>query len=83
VFAGGSAPIEVVLNGWKRDVFQCLTQIQGKEFSLDDVYSFEARLRVRHPGNLHVRDKIRQQLQYLRDLGVVEFLGNGRYRRLW
>jgi hypothetical protein len=27
-----------------------------------------------------VRDKIRQQLQVLRDLGFVEFLGGGRYR---
>jgi hypothetical protein len=27
-----------------------------------------------------VRDKIRQPLQVLRDLGFVEFLGGGRYR---
>ncbi|MBZ5564268.1 MAG: hypothetical protein LAP13_17830 [Acidobacteriia bacterium] len=33
-----------------------------------------------HPDNLHVRDKIRQQLQRLRDLGLVEFLGGGKYR---
>ena len=33
-----------------------------------------------HPDNRHVRDKIRQQLQVLRDLGLVEFLGRGRYR---
>ena len=32
--------------------------------------------------NLHVRDKIRQQLQRLRDLGFVEFLGRGIYRTL-
>ncbi len=28
----------------------------------------------------HVRDKIRQQLQVLRHLGFVEFLGSGSYR---
>jgi type II restriction enzyme len=33
-----------------------------------------------HPDNRHVPDKIRQQLQVLRDLGFVEFLGGGRYR---
>jgi hypothetical protein len=27
-----------------------------------------------------VRDKIRQQLQVLRDMGFLEFLGGGRYR---
>jgi len=30
--------------------------------------------------NAHVRDKIRQQLQVLRDLGLLEFLGSGSYR---
>jgi len=30
--------------------------------------------------NSHIRDKIRQQLQELRKLGFVEFLGGGRYR---
>ena len=28
----------------------------------------------------HVRPKIRQQLQVLRDLGLLTFLGDGRYR---
>jgi len=30
----------------------------------------------------HVRDKIRQQLQVLRELRMVEFLGDGLYRAL-
>jgi hypothetical protein len=34
-----------------------------------------------HPDNRHVPDKIRQQLQILRDLGLVEFLGQGRSNR--
>jgi hypothetical protein len=33
-----------------------------------------------HPDNRHVRDKTRQQLQVLRDLGFVGFLGRGRSR---
>jgi hypothetical protein len=28
----------------------------------------------------HVRDKIRQQLQVLRDLNLLEFTGRGKYR---
>jgi len=27
--------------------------------------------------NAHVRDKIRQQLQVLRDMGLLEFIGGG------
>ena len=30
--------------------------------------------------NRHVRPKIRQQLQVLRDLGLLDFLGGGSYR---
>ena len=32
------------------------------------------------PPFRHVRDKIRQQLQVLRDLGLLEFLTPGSYR---
>ncbi len=31
-------------------------------------------------ANAHVRDKIRQQLQVLRDLDLLTFLGEGHYR---
>jgi type II restriction enzyme len=33
-----------------------------------------------HPNNAHIRDKIRQQLQVLRDLRLLTFLGDGSYR---
>jgi type II restriction enzyme len=35
-----------------------------------------------HPLNRNIRPKIRQQLQVMRDHGVLEFLGQGRYRIL-
>ncbi|HET9495602.1 MAG TPA: phospholipase D-like domain-containing protein [Chloroflexia bacterium] len=82
-FAPGSAPIEAGLSGWKLSVFQSLVQIPGSEFSLDDAYRFESDLQAKYPQNRFVRDKIRQQLQYLRDHGILEFLGNGHYRKLW
>jgi len=47
-----------------------------------DIYAFAAQLQKLHPDNRHVPDKIRQQLQVLRDLGFVEFLGGGRYHCL-
>ena len=50
------------------------------EFILQDVYAFAAQLQGLHPANRHVPDKIRQQLQVLRDLSFVEFLDGGRYR---
>jgi type II restriction enzyme len=56
----------------------------NQEFTLEDVYKYEQELRRRYPENRNIRPKIRQQLQFLRDLGLIEFLSNdGEYRRLW
>ena len=52
------------------------------EFSSDDVYRHEMVLSQRFPRNHHIKDKIRQQLQYLRDDGLVEFVDDaGLYRK--
>lgn len=68
--------------GWLMDVLQCVNEIPTDEFMLADVYIFEDRLHARHPNNNNVRPKIRQQLQELRDRGVIDFLGGGRYRKV-
>lgn len=65
--------------GWTLDVLNVVRGL-GAQFELADVYAFELSLRGLHPRNRHVRDKIRQQLQVLRDLGFMEFLGGGRYQ---
>jgi type II restriction enzyme len=66
--------------GWLLDVLVCVERIKKKEFSLDEVYAFEGYLKAKHPLNNNVRAKIRQQLQFLRDKNVIEFLGRGHYR---
>ena len=67
--------------GWLIEVMKCVDLIGRADFTLDDVYAFEDRLRRLYPGNSNVRPKIRQQLQVLRDHGYLDFLGRGRYRR--
>lgn len=66
--------------GWTLSVMGCLDQLAKKEFTLDEVYAFEAVLMAKFPNNQHIKDKIRQQLQILRDRGYLEFLCKGRYR---
>lgn len=68
--------------GWMLDVLNSVHALGKPEFSLSDAYSAEKELQRLHPRNRHVREKIRQQLQVLRDLGLLEFLGPGRYRLL-
>ena len=50
------------------------------EFSNEDIYAFERELETLHPGNRHIRDKIRQQLQILRDRGFLLHLGRNRWQ---
>ena len=66
--------------GWLLDVLMCVEKIRQPEFSLEDVYGFEGVLQAKHPSNHNVRAKVRQQLQFLRDKGVIDFVGRGRYR---
>jgi type II restriction enzyme len=66
--------------GWTLDVLNVVRSLHKPEFSLADVYAHTAALAKLHPNNAHVRDKIRQQLQVLRDLGLLQFLGAGDYR---
>lgn len=68
--------------GWIMDVLKCIEQIPTDNFKLDDIYSFANELQIKHPNNNFVKDKIRQQLQYLRDKGFIEFTTRGNYKKL-
>lgn len=67
--------------GWILDILNCVNRIEDRTFTLDQMYQFADVLAIRHPENHHVKAKIRQQLQVLRDNGIVEFLGRGQYRK--
>lgn len=66
--------------GWTLEVWRAVRELGRREFCLGEMYALAPRLSARYPANRHQREKIRQQMQVLRDLGVVEFLGRGRYR---
>jgi len=72
-----------ILNGesvWRDDVLDCIKKLDKEIFTLRDIYAFADVLAHKHPDNKHVKDKIRQQLQFLRNDGVLEFLGKGSYK---
>lgn len=66
--------------GWLIDVMKCIEFIGRREFHIEDIYAFEDHLSVLYPGNQNVRPKIRQQLQFLRDRGYLDFVSRGNYR---
>lgn len=68
--------------GWILDIMLCVDAIYKNEFTLDDIYQFENKLKVKYPNNNFIKDKIRQQLQILRDKNIIEFIGNGKYKKI-
>lgn len=72
--------LNVQKRGWTLDVLQVVKELNKREFTLKEVYDQEEALATLHPGNHNVQPKIRQQLQVLRDLGLLEFLTPGCYR---
>ncbi len=66
--------------GWLLEVMKCVELLGKREFNLDEVYAFESRLNQIYPNNIHIKPKIRQQLQVLRDNGYLEFVSRGHYR---
>jgi hypothetical protein len=70
-------------SGWLQLTMEGISQIRADNFTMNEVFHACAPLAAsRFPENQHVREKLRQQMQRLRDLGMVLFLGGGKYERL-
>lgn len=67
--------------GWLMDTLHLVERL-GETFTLSQMYAFVDELKLKHPDNNHIPDKIRQQLQYLRDKGIIEFRGRGIYKKV-
>jgi len=76
--------ISVEKRGWTLDVLTAVRSLNKTEFTNEDVYELVPHFEKLHPGNRHIKDKIRQQLQVLRDLGFLVHIGKGTWaeRRL-
>jgi Dam-replacing HTH domain/PLD-like domain len=70
-------------SGWLQLTMEGLSRIRSETFTMDQVVAACSPLAAsRYPNNRHVREKLRQQMQRLRDLGLVAFAGRGRYNLL-
>lgn len=65
--------------GWAVDMLRVVHSFGKKEFVLDEVYEYEEELAKDHPNNNFIKAKIRQQLQILRDKGILKFKERGKY----
>lgn len=69
---------------WREIIYAyvCRLAEPGGYFNIRDFDQFLDAMRKEKPGNPFVAEKVRQQLQILRDRGLVQFLTPGSYRRL-
>jgi type II restriction enzyme len=72
--------IGVKERGWTLDVLNAIRRLGKTEFTTADAYIFTRELEKLHPDNRHVKDKIRQQLQVLRDMRLLVHVGRGEWR---
>ena len=66
--------------GWTLDVLNEVRKLGKAEFTNAEMYERAPGLADLHPENRHVRDKIRQQLQFLRDRGFLIHVERKRWR---
>lgn len=75
-------PILSSLIGWQKEVMFYIDRL-GTDFSLRDFDDKYSEWQTKYPSNNNIEAKVRQQLQFLRDRGLIQFLGRGTYRRNW
>jgi type II restriction enzyme len=68
--------------GWILDIMNCVDTFEKDTFSLNEIYLFEDKLKEKYPNNNFIKDKIRQQLQILRDKDLIEFKKRGVYKKI-
>jgi len=73
------AEVPPAVRGWTLDVLTAIRKLAKTRFSLRELYQLEPYLQNLHPKNRNVRPKMRQQLQILRNLGLLEFTSPGNY----
>ncbi|MEA3351158.1 MAG: phospholipase D-like domain-containing protein [Chloroflexota bacterium] len=66
------------LIGWTRLVYSILPE---KDFTNEDIYAYESVFKQQYPDNENIKAKIRQQLQNLDSLNLVEHIDRGVWRK--
>jgi type II restriction enzyme len=66
--------------GWTLAVLNAIQTSGLSKFTTQDAYGFESKLQAIFPSNRHIRQKIRQQLQVLRDMGLITHVCRGYWK---
>lgn len=73
---------DIETRGWLFDVLNCINKIKSEVFTINQVYEYCDVLKQLHMNNNNIKAKIRQQLQLLRDKGIIKFVDRGVYQKM-
>jgi type II restriction enzyme len=73
---------KITNRGWLLELIAIIEKIPQNSFTLSDVYAFAHILQRKFPHNKFIKEKIRQQLQVLRDKNIIRFMGKGIYQKI-
>lgn len=74
--------INVKQRGWAMAVLNGIQSKSWTIFSTQDAYQLEETMKRTFPNNKNIKPKIRQQLQILRDMGILIHVGRGEWMLL-
>jgi Fic family protein len=66
------------LSAGNQTLFNSIEKLGLQEFTTQDIYQFKSQFSGKTPENT-----IRRNLQELRDIGLLEFIERGVYKKLW
>ena len=69
--------------GWQRFLINIIDNFNKDVFSTSDFKSVESKLLEYSPKSKTPLRTVNRVLQELRDVGLIKFLGNGKYKKLW
>lgn len=74
--------LSVDSRGWLSEVLSVVDK-QPVNFNLNDMYKYENYFKTLYPNNNNIQAKMRQQLQTIRDMGLLEFIKRGEYEKTY
>lgn len=72
--------VKLADRGWAASVLAIVRKICKPLVTNADLFAYIEELHAAYPGNNHIREKIRQQMQLLMRLGYVERISRGEYQ---
>jgi len=72
-------PVKTELFGWQKLVYERLPK---GVFRTSDMYTYENEFQKFYPQNRHIKDKIRQILQQLRDLKLLKHIATDKWEKI-